>query len=350
MSASHQIVAGFMPLLDSAILVAAKEKGFAADGRHRPGTGARDLVGQHSRPHGGRPLPGGACARADADRLQPRPDAARGADHRADGARPRRQCGDRLECAVDADARSRRDARLRSRDDRRGPEAGHGRPRRRAQSPRCGLRSCIPTPAITTNCAIGSRPAASIPTSDVEIVIVPPPLMADALASGAIDGYCVGEPWSTAAALQGYGRIATVKAAIWRSSPEKVLSVGAKWAADNPDALAALLRALCRSAQWCGEPGNRTELAHDPLRQGVSRAARRMDAARLDRRPRRGRRRRSPGRRLLRAVRQGRDLPLEEPRAVVLFADGPLGTGAALGREREHRARDLSAGSLSLGA
>ena len=29
MSGSHQIVAGFMPLLDSAVLVAAKEKGFA---------------------------------------------------------------------------------------------------------------------------------------------------------------------------------------------------------------------------------------------------------------------------------------------------------------------------------
>ena len=78
------------------------------------------------------------------------------------------------------------------------------------------------------------------PERDVEIVIVPPPLMADALGSGAIDGYCVGEPWSTAAALQGYGRIATVKAAIWRSSPEKVLNTSANWAADEPEALAAI--------------------------------------------------------------------------------------------------------------
>jgi NitT/TauT family transport system ATP-binding protein len=62
--------------------------------------------------------------------------------------------------------------------------------------------------------------------------------------------------------VQGRGRIATVKAAIWRSSPEKVLSAGAKWANDNPEALAALLRALCRSAQWCAEPANRSELAH----------------------------------------------------------------------------------------
>jgi NitT/TauT family transport system ATP-binding protein len=99
------------------------------------------------------------------------------------------------------------------------------------------------------------------PSRDTEIVIVPPPLMVAALANGTIDGYCVGEPWNTAAALQGYGHILTVKAAIWRSSPEKVLGVGAQWAEENPDPLFALLRALCKSAEWCGTAGNRDELA-----------------------------------------------------------------------------------------
>ena len=80
-------------------------------------------------------------------------------------------------------------------------------------------------------------------------------------AGGAVDGYCVGEPWNTAAAVLGRGHIATVKAAIWRSSPEKVLSVAAKWAEDNPAVLAALLRALCRSAQWCTQAANREEPA-----------------------------------------------------------------------------------------
>ena len=69
MTADHQIVAGFMPLLDSAILVAAKEKGFAdAEGIDLV-AGARDVVGQHPRPHGRRPFPGRARAGADADRL-----------------------------------------------------------------------------------------------------------------------------------------------------------------------------------------------------------------------------------------------------------------------------------------
>jgi len=99
------------------------------------------------------------------------------------------------------------------------------------------------------------------PDADIEIVILPPPFMADALASGHIDGYCVGEPWNTAAVMKAVGRIVTVKAAIWKSSPEKVLGVAAPWAEANEKALSALLRALCRAAQWCGTPANHDELA-----------------------------------------------------------------------------------------
>ena len=76
---------------------------------------ARDLLGQYPRPPRGRAFPGGAYAGADADRLQSRADAARLAHHRADGARARRQCGDRLQCAVGGDGSAWRQARPRSR-------------------------------------------------------------------------------------------------------------------------------------------------------------------------------------------------------------------------------------------
>jgi len=84
------------------------------------------------------------------------------------------------------------------------------------------------------------------PDRDVELVIVPPPLMADALAAGRIDGFCVGEPWGSVAVASEEGRIATVKARYWPRSPEKVLGVTEAWAAKHPDALAALLRAMHR--------------------------------------------------------------------------------------------------------
>jgi two-component system, oxyanion-binding sensor len=99
------------------------------------------------------------------------------------------------------------------------------------------------------------------PDSEVEIVILPPPLMADALGADTIDGYCVGEPWNTAAVMAGRGHIATVKAAIWKGSPEKVLGAQAQWAENHPEALTALLRALYRSAVWCASPANREDLA-----------------------------------------------------------------------------------------
>jgi two-component system, oxyanion-binding sensor len=99
------------------------------------------------------------------------------------------------------------------------------------------------------------------PDRDIEIVILPPPFMPEALASGALDGYCVGEPWNTAAVAKGVGHIATVKAAIWRSSPEKVLGAQERWAQENPEVLAALLRSLYRAATWSGHPANREALA-----------------------------------------------------------------------------------------
>jgi len=99
------------------------------------------------------------------------------------------------------------------------------------------------------------------PGRDVELVIVPPPLMADALAAGRIDGFCVGEPWGSVAVASGAGRIATVKARYWPRSPEKVLGVAEAWAAANPEALLALLRAMHRAALWSSDPANHAEAA-----------------------------------------------------------------------------------------
>lgn len=100
------------------------------------------------------------------------------------------------------------------------------------------------------------------PDTDVEITVLPPPLIPDALATGRIDGCCVGEPWNSKAVFAGTGRILTFKEAIWPSSPEKVLGTTADWAALNPDTLAALLRALQAASAWCGDLQNAGELAN----------------------------------------------------------------------------------------
>ena len=99
------------------------------------------------------------------------------------------------------------------------------------------------------------------PMHDISIAVVPPPLLPDALQAKQLDGYCVGEPWNTAAVARGTGTIATTKVAIWKNSPEKVLGVGEKWASENPSSLQALLRCFHRSALWCAAPENAVALA-----------------------------------------------------------------------------------------
>ncbi|MCB1522003.1 MAG: ABC transporter substrate-binding protein [Hyphomicrobiaceae bacterium] len=95
-----------------------------------------------------------------------------------------------------------------------------------------------------------------IPGHDVELVVLPPPLMAVALESEQIDGFCAGEPWGSVAVKEAHAVIATTGSHIWRSGPEKVLAARANWASDRPERLAALVRAIHRACQWCDVPEN----------------------------------------------------------------------------------------------
>ena len=100
------------------------------------------------------------------------------------------------------------------------------------------------------------------PDQDLSIVVVPPSFLPDALASHEIDGFCVGEPWNSVAAQNSQSVIITTKSQIWRSSPEKVLAARKAWSEHERDTLHVLIRALHRSAQWCAIPENFGELAN----------------------------------------------------------------------------------------
>lgn len=94
------------------------------------------------------------------------------------------------------------------------------------------------------------------PDRDVTLHTAPPPLMADALAAGEIDAFCVGEPWGSMAVERGAARLALPTTAIWARAPEKALGVRRDWAEAEPQTLAALLRALFRAGRWLGRPSN----------------------------------------------------------------------------------------------
>jgi NitT/TauT family transport system ATP-binding protein len=99
------------------------------------------------------------------------------------------------------------------------------------------------------------------PDRDIRLVVIPPPLIVDSLRAGHIQGFCVGEPWNSLAVDAGLGRIVATKSQIWRLSPEKVLGLRAEWANTHGDILAALMRALDRAAAWASDASNHESLA-----------------------------------------------------------------------------------------
>lgn len=92
----------------------------------------------------------------------------------------------------------------------------------------------------------------------VDIRTVPPSSMADALRSGEIDAFCVGEPWGSLAVEQGVGTLLLPGSAIWSFSPEKVLAMRTGWAEENPVVSGKLIRALVKAGRWLVEPSSHT--------------------------------------------------------------------------------------------
>ena len=99
------------------------------------------------------------------------------------------------------------------------------------------------------------------PDRDVEIVVLPPPLLPEALGSGGLDGYCVGEPWNSVGVVNHGARIATTKASIWQWSPDKLIGMRADWAKRHPDIVAAIIRAIYKAGLWLQAPENRMPAA-----------------------------------------------------------------------------------------
>ncbi len=99
------------------------------------------------------------------------------------------------------------------------------------------------------------------PDRDVKLVVVPPPLTSDALAAGAIDGFCVGAPWNMVASERGVGRIVAAKQDIWPSAPEKVIGMRPEWADSHTDTVSRLIVALDAAARWCDLPENHDAVA-----------------------------------------------------------------------------------------
>jgi nitrate/nitrite transport system substrate-binding protein len=133
--------------------------------------------------------------------------------------------------------------------------------RRASGAPRLRLATVFPVSMHAYELRYWLAAVGIEPDRDVELCVVPPPRMVAELEWGAVDGFCVGEPWSSVAALRGSGVVLLSGHDVWQNAPEKVLAVNAAFAEANGEAHLALIRALLEAAYWCDEPGNRAELA-----------------------------------------------------------------------------------------
>lgn len=98
------------------------------------------------------------------------------------------------------------------------------------------------------------------PRTDVEIVFLPPPLMPRHLKAGQIEGYCVGEPWNSAAILGGFGWSPATSADLSYGHPEKVLMVRGSYYREHQDKTIALVSSLLEACRLCGEESFRKDL------------------------------------------------------------------------------------------
>lgn len=98
------------------------------------------------------------------------------------------------------------------------------------------------------------------PDRDLSLQSIPPAQMVVDLQKGTIDGFCVGEPWNTRAALEGAGFTVATDLEIWPGHPGKVLGVREDWANAYPNTHIALVKALLEASYYCANPANEQEV------------------------------------------------------------------------------------------
>jgi nitrate/nitrite transport system substrate-binding protein len=99
------------------------------------------------------------------------------------------------------------------------------------------------------------------PTTDVDLIVVPPPQMVANMKVGNMEAFCVGEPWNEQLVNQGIGFTAATTGELWARHPEKVLGMRADWVDANPNATIALMMAVMEAQIWCDAPENKQEMA-----------------------------------------------------------------------------------------
>ena len=98
---------------------------------------------------------------------------------------------------------------------------------------------------------------------DIPLVVLPPQLMTASLAGGQIEGFCAGAPWNALAVEEGCGAIMALGLDLIADAPEKLLVFRAAEVDARVEEMIALTRAVLAAARWASQARNLGRLAAD---------------------------------------------------------------------------------------
>ena len=99
------------------------------------------------------------------------------------------------------------------------------------------------------------------PNTDVELLTVPAPETLQGMKNGTMEAFSTGDPWPSRIERQDIGYLAATTAQIWKAHPEEYLAVRADWVNTNPKASVALVKGLIEAQRWLDKPQNKAEAA-----------------------------------------------------------------------------------------
>ena len=99
------------------------------------------------------------------------------------------------------------------------------------------------------------------PDQNVELLTVPAAETVAGLRNGTMELFSTGDPWPTRVVNDKIGYLVATTANIWRVHPEEFLAVRADWVKKNPKATIALIKGVMEAQQWLDKAANKDEAA-----------------------------------------------------------------------------------------
>ncbi|HEY9804079.1 MAG TPA: CmpA/NrtA family ABC transporter substrate-binding protein [Leptolyngbyaceae cyanobacterium] len=99
------------------------------------------------------------------------------------------------------------------------------------------------------------------PDADIKLLTVPAAQTVANMKTGTMDAFSTGDPWPYRIVKDKIGFLAALTAEMWKNHPEEYLAIRADWVDKHPKATKALLKGIMEAQQWLDNFDNRKEAA-----------------------------------------------------------------------------------------